>query len=194
MTRSETLAIMSILKAAYPGYYRDMKRQDAEAVVNLWSEMLADYPANLVAAAVKAHIAGDRKGFPPHIGAIIASIGDVSKPAELTEGEAWALVAKALRNGGYGSEQEFAALPETLQRLVGHPSQLREWAMMDAGTVQSVVQSNFMRSYRARQESERKMQALPADVRAKLAGMAEVKQFPSYDLALAERMMEENAK
>ena len=135
MTRSETLAIMSILKAAYPGYYRDMKRQDAEAVVNLWAEMLADYPANLVAAAVKSHIASDRKGFPPHIGAIIASIGEVSKPAELTEGEAWAMIAKALRNGGYGSEQEFAALPETLQRLVGHPSQLREWAMMDAGTV-----------------------------------------------------------
>ena len=37
------------------------------------------------------------------------------------------------------------------------------------------------------------MQAMPADVRAKLAGMEEVKQLPSYDLALAERMMEENA-
>lgn len=45
MNRTETLAVMSILKAAYPAYYRDMKRQDAEAVVNLWSEMLADYPA-----------------------------------------------------------------------------------------------------------------------------------------------------
>ena len=65
MNRTETLAVMSILKAAYPAYYRDMKRQDAEAVVNLWSEMLADYPADLVAAAVKSHIASDRKGFPP---------------------------------------------------------------------------------------------------------------------------------
>ena len=111
MTRSETLAVMSILKAAYPGYYRDMKRQDAEAVVNLWAEMLADYPANLVAAAVKSHIASDRKGFPPHIGAIIASIGEISRPAELSEGEAWALIAKALRNSGYNSEKEFAALP-----------------------------------------------------------------------------------
>lgn len=71
MNRTETLAVMSILKAAYPAYYRDMKRQDAEAVVNLWAEMLADYPANLVAAAVKSHIASDRKGFPPHIGAIM---------------------------------------------------------------------------------------------------------------------------
>ena len=191
MTRSETLAVMSILKAAYPGYYRDMKRQDAEAVVNLWAEMLSDYPADLVAAAVKAHIAGDRKGYPPHIGAIIAAIGDISKPSCLTEGEAWALVAKALRNSSYGSEKEFAALPETLQRLVGHPSQLREWAMMDADTVQSVVQSNFMRSYRARAESEKRLAAMPQEIREKLTNAAN--QLPSFDIALAQRMMEENA-
>lgn len=193
MNRTETLAVMSILKAAYPAYYRDMKRQDAEAVVNLWSEMLADYPANLVAAAVKTHIASDRKGFPPHIGAIIASIGEINRPAELSEGEAWALVAKALRNSSYNSEREFATLPETLQRLIGHPSQLRDWAMMDAGTVQSVVQSNFLRAYRARAESERKLLAMPAEVRQKLMGAAQVKQLPSYDIGLAQRMMEENA-
>ena len=191
MTRPETLAVMSILKAAYPGYYRDMKRQDAEAVVNLWAEMLSDYPAGLVAAAVKAHIAGDRKGYPPHIGAIIAAIGDISRPSCLTEGEAWALVAKALRNSSYGSEKEFAALPETLQRLVGHPSQLREWAMMDADTVQSVVQSNFMRSYRARVESEKRFAAMPPEIRAKLKNAAN--QLPSFDLEEAERLMDGNA-
>ena len=63
MNRTETLAVMSILKAAYPAYYRDMKRQDAEAVVNLWAEMLEDYTADLVAAAVKSHKASDRKRF-----------------------------------------------------------------------------------------------------------------------------------
>lgn len=193
MNRTETLAVMSILKAAYPAYYRDMKRQDAEAVVNLWAEMLADYPANLVAAAVKSHIASDRRGFPPHIGAIIASIGEISRPAELSEGEAWAMIAKAMRNSSYNSEKEFAALPETLQRLIGHPSQLRDWAMMDAGTVQSVVQSNFLRAYRARAESERKLLTMPAEVRQKLTGAAQVKQLPSYDIGLAQRMMEENA-
>lgn len=195
MTRSETLAVMSILKAAYPAYYRDMKRKDAEAVVNLWSEMLADYPSNLVVAAVKTHIASDRKGFPPHIGAIIAAIGDISRPAELSEGEAWALIAKALRNSSYNSEKEFAALPENLQRLVGHHSQLREWASMDTGTVQSVVQSNFMRSYRARAESERKMRAMPSDVRSKMEELtkAAVKELPSYDMDLAQRMMDYNS-
>ena len=123
----------------------------------------------------------------------LAAIGEISRPAELSEGEAWALIAKALRNSSYNSEKEFAALPENLQRLVGHPSQLREWASMDTGTVQSVVQSNFMRSYRARAESERKLLAMPAEVRQKLTGAAQVKQLPSYDIGLAQRMMEENA-
>lgn len=196
MTRAETLAVMSILKAAYPAFYRDMKRQDAEAAVNLWAEMFEDYPPQVVAAAVKSHIASDKKGFPPCIGAIIDAINTVSGPAgEMTEGEAWALISKAIRNSGYNSEQEFAKLPERLQRIVGHPAQLREWALMDTGTVQSVVQSNIMRSFRARAECERKMRAMPADVRAKMAELTKtsVKELPSYDMDLAKRMMEENA-
>ena len=75
--------------------------------------------------------------------------------------------------------------------MVGHPSQLREWASMDTGTVQSVVQSNFMRGYRARQESEKRLAAMPSEIRAKLTNAAN--QLPSFDIALAERMMEENA-
>ena len=196
MTRTETLAVMSILKAAYPAYYRDMKRQDAEAVVNLWSEMLADYPADLVAAAVKSHIASDKKGFPPCIGSIIYAINTVSAPAgEMSEGEAWALISKAIRNSGYNSDQEFEKLPERLQRIVGHPAQLREWALMDTSTVQSVVQSNIMRSFRARAESDRKMRAMPSDVRLKMEELTKdvVKELPSYDMDLAQRMMEENA-
>ena len=195
MTRAETLAVMSILKAAYPAYYRDMKRQDAEAVVNLWAEMLADYPADLVAAAVKTHIASDRKGFPPHIGAIIAAIGEISRPAELSEVEAWAMISKAIRNSGYNSEQEFEKLPDRLQRIVGHPAQLREWALMDTSTVQSVVQSNIMRSFRARAESERKMRAMPSDVRSKMEELtkAAVKELPSYDMDLAQRMLDYNS-
>ena len=53
MDRTETLAIMSVLKAAYPSYYRDMKRADAESVVALWSEMFAGDDYAVVAAAVK---------------------------------------------------------------------------------------------------------------------------------------------
>ena len=44
--------------------------------------------------------------------------------------------------------------------------------MMDADTVQSVVASNFQRSYRARAAVNREYAALPADVKALVDNMA----------------------
>lgn len=176
MTREETLAIMSVLKAAYPSFYKDMRRNEAEGIVELWASMFVDEPATVVAAAVKAHIATDAKGFPPTIGAIKAAVVKVAAPDEMTEMEAWGLVHKAIRNGIYGAQKEFDKLPPVIQRLVGSPNQLKEWAVMDADTVASVVASNFQRSYKARAANEREMLALPSDVRQAMgmlsAGMA----------------------
>ena len=173
MNRAETLAVMGVLKAAYPTYYRDMSRRDAESVVALWVDMFADEPAPLVAAAVKALIATDEKGFPPHIGAVKARVRQLTQAPEMTDGEAWAVISRALRNSAYDSQREFDALPPRLQRLVGSPSQLREWAMLDAETVQSVIASNFQRAYRARAASDREYDALPADVKRVLKEAAE---------------------
>lgn len=172
MTRQETLGIMSVLKAAYPNYYRDMNRQDAEAVVELWSTMFSDEPAQLVAMAVKAHIASDTKGFPPHIGAIKEAIVKLQTPNAMTELEAWALVDRATRNAKYEAEAEFYKLPPVVQKLVGGPSQLRAWAMMDADKVSSVVASNFQRSYKAIMAKEKEQLALPADVRDSMQALA----------------------
>lgn len=172
MTREETLAIMGVLKAAYPNYYRDMNRKDAEAVVDLWATMFNDEPMQLVAMAVKAHIASDTKGFPPHIGAIKEAIVKLQMPDVMTELEAWALVDKATRNSKYEAEAEFYKLPPVVQRLVGEPSQLRAWAMMDADKVASVVASNFQRSYKAIVAKEKEQLALPADVREGMQALA----------------------
>lgn len=172
MTREETLAIMSVLKAAYPTFYKDMKKADAESVVGLWSTMFADEPAEVVAAAVKAHIATDTKGFPPHIGAVKEAITKLTQPQQMTEMEAWGLIKKAVSNGIYGSKAEFEKLPPILQRLVGSPNQLKEWAMMDADVVASVVASNFQRSYKARAASEREFLALPSDIRQTMERLA----------------------
>lgn len=178
MNREETLAIMGVLKAAYPNYYRDMKRGDAEGVVELWHTMFADDPAQVVGMAVKAHIATDTKGFPPHIGAIKESIRKLTQPKEMTEQEAWALVRQATRNGIYGSQDEFDRLPHSIQKLVGSPNQLREWAMMDGETLNSVVASNFQRSYKVVAAREREMLTLPHNIRVLLDEINTNKEMP----------------
>lgn len=164
MTRQETGIIMDILTTAYPTFYNGRNAPDMRMTVNLWAEMFAEDDVKIVAAAVKALIATDDKGFPPHIGAVKGRIRQISNPDEMTEQEAWALISKALRDGYYNAEAEFAKLPPLMQDVVHDPRQLREWSMMDESTVQSVVASNVQRSFRAKAQSRRDFEALPKDV------------------------------
>lgn len=166
MTIEETGAVMDILQAAYPRYYSGLSAPNPEQAVTLWATMFADDDLHLVLDAVKAFIATDTKGFPPHIGAIKAKLRQLTDPQETTELEAWGMVYRAICNSAYNSEQEFKKLPPMLQSIVGDARQLREWAMMPTDTVQSVVASNFQRSYRSRSQHEREFAALPEDVRA----------------------------
>lgn len=188
MTPTETGKIMDILKTAYPRFYSGPEAPDIRKMVGLWSEMFRDDDVALVAAAVKALILADDKGYPPHIGAVKAKLRMITGGDAMTEGEAWGLVAKAIRNSGYGSREEFEKLPPIVRRIVGSPSQLREWSQMDIETVHSVVASNFQRSYKVIAQREREIAKLPPDVRCLMASVAggleekpEAKSLPKRD-------------
>lgn len=173
MDRTETMKILSVLRGAYPAFYRDTSRQEAEAIVNLWAEMFREDDYMLVAAAVKSLIVADKKGFPPVIGQVKEYIRKLTASEEMTESQAWALVAKAIRNGIWGAKEEFAALPPQIQRVVGSPEQLTDWAKMDSDTVHSVVASNFQRSFRAKAKADKEYAALPSEVRAAIGGLSD---------------------
>ncbi|WP_298021116.1 replicative helicase loader/inhibitor [uncultured Dysosmobacter sp.] len=165
MTAAETGTIMNILQAAYPRFYADISKANERKIVLLWAEMFANDDVSLVAAAVKALIETDEKGFPPHIGAVKAKLRLLTVGDEMSEAEAWSMVASAIRNGTYGAKAEFEKFPPIIRRIVGSPNTLREWAGMDSETVHSVVASNFQRSYRAISEREREFKKLPPDVK-----------------------------
>lgn len=166
MTRQETGIIMDILTAAYPRFYSGQNASDMRKVIALWAEMFVRDDVRLVAAAVKSVIESDEKGFPPTIGQVKAKLRLITQPAnELSEADAWAMVAKAIQNGLYNAKDEFEKLPRLVRRIVGSPNMLREWAMMDADTVHSVVASNFQRSYRVLSAKDAEHKKLPADVK-----------------------------
>lgn len=173
MNKEETLKIFAVMKANYANFYKGMSRIDAEAQVNLWCEMFADTPYEVVGAAVKAYIATDTTGYPANVGKIKEIIRKLTQTEEMSEQEAVRLIMRACSNSTYNSKEEFDKLPPTLQRLVGSPSQLREWAMMDSEILNSVVSSNLMRSYKVIAERERQHQALPSSVRNLIAGVSE---------------------
>ena len=173
MNNTETKMILSVIKAAYPHSFKDMTRRDADAMVSLWERSFADVPYDMVNAAVAALIVTRTAGYSPTVGEVKEQISKLSSVNELSEIEAWALVSKACANGLYGYRKEFAKLPPEVQRAVGSAEQLRDWAMMDAETVQSVVASNFMRNYRTRLARDKELAMLPPDVRNLISGTVE---------------------
>lgn len=178
MTREETLQVLSILKAAYPHSYRNMTKLDAEAVVNLWHRQFENEDAGAVGAAVDALIATRKEGYSPTIGEVKEQLHRVrSENKSLSDAEAWALVEKACRNGLYGYREEYEKLPEEARKAVGAPEQLKAWAGMDEETVNSVVASNFRKTFRTVQQREKENAMLPPGVRAFAAELAERMSF-----------------
>lgn len=171
MTISQTAQMMAILRAAYPRFYIGMTDEDAEAALNLWHGFFADDDASLVSDAVKAFIANDTKGFPPSIGQIREKLDTINQAVngfELTPQSAWGLVKRAMKDSAYHAAERFDELPEVVREVVGSPSQLHDWAVSDDGVSESVLASNFQRSYAARAEQHRTIRRMPGDVRARI--------------------------
>lgn len=165
MNRAETIAVMAVLKVAYPAYYHGKSEADLQAAIGLWQEMFSDDDARVVTAAVKTFIATDEKGFPPHIGAIKNQISKLLAKDTMSEQQAWNLVMRAVANGYYNAREEFNRLPVSVQRILGSPETIREWGRMEESELNTVVASNFMRSYRALNELEKYENAVPQEVK-----------------------------
>lgn len=171
MTYAQTSQMMAILHAAYPRFYAGLSQDDAKAAIALWHEYFADDDASIVSDAVKAFIASDTKGFPPVIGQIRQKIYTINQAVhgfELTPQNAWGLVKRALKDSAYHAEERFAELPEVVQEVVGSPSQLHDWAISDDGVSESVLASNFQRSYAARAAVHKEIRMMPGDVRGRI--------------------------
>ncbi len=162
-----------MLKTAYPTFYKNYSKEDVNAAVDLWATMFADDPAYIVTEAIKALMCTLK--YPPTIADVKEKIAMIKKPEEMTEMEAWYTVKKAI--GYYDADERFARLPPLLQKIVGSPNVLKEWSQMDIETLNTVVQSNFMRSYKAKASQEREYEKLPQSTKQLIAGLTQKMSF-----------------
>lgn len=165
MTRNEAVKVIRAMKATYPKYYAGMNQQDIEGMLDVWAALFADYSLSTVMAGLQAYIVNDEKGFPPAPGQVIAMIRTASKKSEMSALEAWAMVRKAVQNSNYHAEEEYDRLPETAKKAVGGAANLREMAMMDIDTFESVEQSHFIRAYNAVVKRQQAVDNIPSSVR-----------------------------
>jgi hypothetical protein len=173
MTQEETIKVLSVIKAAYPQWARDLKPTDAKAMVNLWSDMLEDYPYNVVQVAIKKIIATNK--FPPSVAEVIEAINYIKTggQSEMTEIEAWGLVRKAIKNSAYNAEEEFNKLPEKIQQAIGSHNILHNWSQESINGIETVIGSNFMRSYKATVARKKEEKQLPQSIRAMLGDVSQ---------------------
>ena len=172
MQKSDVQKLLTLIQAEYPQSFVKMDDRQMALKLELWAKEFENENATLVWAAARA-LMGTGRDFAPNCGQIREKMYDLTNAHVLDEQQAWALVSKACANGMYGYRREFEKLPPDVQRAVGRPEQLKSWAEMDVETVQSVVASNFMRSYRTMAAREREIGKLPDDVRNLIDGLSQ---------------------
>ena len=162
MNRDETKRIIYIIKTSYPNF----NPEDITGAVDIWQMMLDEYSYDQVALALKTYIKTNTSGFAPSISQIVDNIHKMSEiGSEKSEMEAWEYVRKAVKNSGYNSAQEFEKLPEDIKKVVKSPDALRTWSQTDIQEFETVIQSNFMRSYRAQQIKAKEIKRMPEEAK-----------------------------
>lgn len=169
VTKDETMKVVKIITATYPNMYKGITSDVLQNMISIWHEILKEYDYNLVQMALKSYIANDTKGFPPTPGQIVGHLRNLIKVSQNDETmngiEAWGLVSKALRNSLYNAEEQFNKLPALVQKAVGSPMILKEWASLGVDEVQTVTHSNFLRTYGAVVKREEELDCIPTDVK-----------------------------
>lgn len=169
MTQKEAAKIVDVLMFNYPDTLRNNSEEALITYIENWHFFFKDDSYEEVMQAVQKIISSSQERFAPNIGMIREQMRKNREPkGGLSEQEAWELVKRALRNGLYGYKEEFAKLPPTVQRCVGSENMIREWAEMESETLDSVVASNFMRSFRAIRQSAEEDARTPAAIREQL--------------------------
>lgn len=155
MTREETLKILSVIRVAYPGFYSKMTAQDADLTVKLWNRLFSSADYKSVGKAVEEFISTDLSGFPPSVGQIKSLMAKDITSDELSAEEAWSLVSKAAEDGYYNSYSEFNRLPPRVRRILGSPSKLKTYSLMNTREFDTIEYRCFIKAYNADIENEK---------------------------------------
>jgi len=157
LNRENVIKVLAYLKVAYPNFYKNMSRQEAEETINLYQEMFPDCDISIVTVAVKEWI--QKEKFPPTIADIKQKIYDLTTEKR-TATDLWNELVSAIKNGNYGAKEEFEKLSDEVKAFVREPAQLKEMASMKSDTIHSVTKGQFFKQIeviQARIKEEKQM-------------------------------------
>ena len=189
MTKDEFTKLAKILRTVYTA---DKFLQTKEAL-EIWYRLLQDIPYQPALAAVELYITSNK--FPPTIADIREKAYEVKEKASgkpsLSEGEAWALVKKALTRSIYYYDEEWEKLPPEIQKAMGSAMNLHDIAASDDVNMQ-VEESLFSRRYRAEIEKAREEEKMHPKIKELIAQISENVQSSGTMIEEKPQEVEEN--
>jgi len=167
MTIRDTALVFSILTAAYPYFYRDIRNDEdqMQAAISVWHEMFAEYDIVTVKVALKRLIAiqGD---YPPTIGQLLESINIVSGNAAPDADEVWGEITNAI--GNYGYNRAIEAI-DSLSEFARQAVKAFGWGTLCKSENIETDRAHFLRIYKAIKTRNDHKYILPNDVKAFIA-------------------------
>lgn len=160
MTRDNVIAILGILKTAYPKFYKEMKKTEAEETISLWQEMFSDTDIRILTIAVKRLITHFE--FPPTIADVKKEILKITTKQE-NNIDYWQEVLKMMSNSLYMKKEEFDNYSDICKRFFGNVDNLRSYGEMEKQEVINNIQPRFLKYAENYQKEKKENMLLPND-------------------------------
>lgn len=161
MNREETKQVLKVLSTAYPRYFADMTKADKIDQINLYMDMFGEYPTQIVIAALHSYIRHNE--YPPSIAGLQKQIDLLTHKDDKME--LWNTLAAACSRGTRMTAEEFETLPESIREWAGDVGQIKELALMDSVTFNSVIRGQFLKTIPQIIERQEAKKKLPAETR-----------------------------
>lgn len=161
MQKSEMITVLERLEEYYRNFYAGT---DRERVLDAWYPMFKHDSADEVNRAVVTYICTEK--FAPTVSGIKGIMAENRMAGQMTEMQAWGKIRRAIdeANDRHSAAEAFAKLPPILQNLVCEPARLRAWRSCSDDTLEGVIASNVMRSYRELAKREAVWYTIPGQL------------------------------
>lgn len=170
MSRTEMVQIITLLAGNYETI-ANKSQQQKELMLNTWYECLGDLDYKLVLQAVKKTII--ESPYPPTICEIRKNAIEFVNPTTQKTGiEAWNEAIKMISNGLYMTEEQFNNYSPEVKRFFGSVNQVRQLAMVDMETINTVTKGQFLKQYDILVQRDKEEKLLPAPMKEMIEGLA----------------------
>ena len=170
MNRTEMVQIITLLAGNYETI-ANKSQQQRELMLNTWYECLGDLDYKIVLQAVKKTII--ESPYSPTIHEIRKNAVELINPTtKRTAIEAWNEAIGMISNGIYMTEEQFNTASPEVKKFFGNVRQVKELAMLDSDTVNTVTKGQFLKQYDILVQRDREEKMLPEPMKEMITGLA----------------------